>query len=161
MKRVNFRRVTACVAFCALSVAAVIFSAPATAAGVRESYIVLAQDNSAALTISNAMSDGGLSVESTQLGAVDFVEVMLTATQAATWSQFAGVRNIEVNQKFFLPGLNGLRAFAALSVILSHYFCFVEINTSSFSGSLQYFGFCKLFPFWMSYFGWIRGLFIL
>ena len=99
MKRVNFRRVTACVAFCALSVAAVIFSAPATAAGVRESYIVLAQDNSAALTISNAMVAEGLHVASTQLGAVDFIEVMLTAAEAATWSHFAGVRNIEVNQR--------------------------------------------------------------
>ena len=66
---------------------------------MRESYIVLAQDNSAALTISNAMSGDGLLVASTQLGAVDFVEVMLTATEAATWSHFAGVRNIEVNQK--------------------------------------------------------------
>ena len=99
MKRVNFRRTTACVAFCALSVAAVIFSAPATAAGVRESYIVLAQDNSAALTISNAMVAEGLHVASTQLGAVDFIEVMLTAAEAATWSHFAGVRNIEVNQR--------------------------------------------------------------
>lgn len=98
MKRVNFRRVTACVAFCALSVAAVIFSAPATAAGVRESYIVLAQDNSAALTISNAMVAEGLHVASTQLGAVDFIEVLLTAAEAATWSRFAGVRNIEINQ---------------------------------------------------------------
>ncbi|MEI8160081.1 MAG: S8 family serine peptidase, partial [Actinomycetes bacterium] len=51
------------------------------------------------LTISNAMSGDGLLVASTQLGAVDFVEVMLTATEAATWSHFAGVRNIEVNQK--------------------------------------------------------------
>lgn len=66
---------------------------------MRESYIVLAQDNSSALTISRAMSASGLGVESTQLGAVDFIEVMLTATQAATWSQFAGVRHIEVNQK--------------------------------------------------------------
>ena len=99
MKRVNFRRTTACVALCVLSVAAVVCSAPASAVEVRESYIVLAQDNAAALTVSNAMSADGLVVASTQLGAVDFVEVMLTATEAATWSRFAGVRIIEVNQK--------------------------------------------------------------
>lgn len=75
------------------------FTAQVTATEVRESYIVLAQDNSSALTISRAMAASGLSVESTQLGAVDFVEVMLTATESATWSQFAGVRHIEVNQK--------------------------------------------------------------
>jgi hypothetical protein len=92
MKRVNFRRTTACIAMCILSATAVSFTAPASAVEVRESYIVLAQDNTAALTVSNAMSADGLVVASTQLGAVDFVEVMLTATQAATWSQFAGVR---------------------------------------------------------------------
>ncbi|MEI8322575.1 MAG: S8 family serine peptidase [Actinomycetes bacterium] len=99
MKRAYFGRVTACVALCVLAVVAGVCSAPASAVEVRESYIVLAQDNSAALTISNAMSGDGLHVTSTQLGAVDFVEVMLTATQAATWSRFTGVRNIEVNQK--------------------------------------------------------------
>ena len=99
MKRAHFRRTTACVALCILSVAAVVCSAPASAVEVRESYIVLAQDNAAALTVSNAMSADGLVVASTQLGAVDFVEVMLTATEAVTWSRFAGVRNIEVNQK--------------------------------------------------------------
>ncbi len=99
MKRAHLRRATACVALCVFSVAAAVCSAPASAVEVRESYIVLAQDNSAALTISNAMSGDGLLVASTQLGAVDFVEVMLTATEAATWSHFAGVRNIEVNQK--------------------------------------------------------------
>ena len=60
---------------------------------------MLAQDNSSALAVSRAMSASGLSVESIQLGAVDFVEVMLTASQVATWSQFAGVRHIEVNKK--------------------------------------------------------------
>jgi hypothetical protein len=45
------------------------------------------------------MSADGLVVASTQLGAVDFVEVMLTATEAVTWSRFAGVRHIEVNQR--------------------------------------------------------------
>ena len=99
MKREHFRRVTACVVFCVLSVAAFIFSAPATAVEVRESYIVLARDNASALTVSNAMSADGLLVASTQLGAVDFIEVMLTATEAATWSRFAGVENIEINQK--------------------------------------------------------------
>lgn len=99
MKRAHLRRATACVALCVFSVAAAVCSAPASAVEVRESYIVLAQDNSAALTISNAMSADGLLVASTQLGAVDFVEVMLTATEAATWSHFAGVRNIEVNQQ--------------------------------------------------------------
>jgi len=99
MKRAHFRRTTACVALCILSVAAVVCSAPASAVEVRESYIVLARDNAAALTVSNAMSADGLVVASTQLGAVDFVEVMLTATEAVTWSRFAGVRNIEVNQR--------------------------------------------------------------
>jgi len=99
MKRGHFRRTTACIALCILSAAAVVRSAPASAVEVRESYIVLAQDNTAALTISNAMSAEGLDVASTQLGAVDFLEVMLTATEAATWSRFAGVRNIEVNQR--------------------------------------------------------------
>ena len=99
MKRAHFRRTTAWVALCLLSVAAVVCSAPASAVEVRESYIVLAQDNTAALTISNAMSAEGLDVASTQLGAVDFVEVMLTATEAVAWSRFAGVRNIEVNQR--------------------------------------------------------------
>jgi hypothetical protein len=99
MKRVNFRRTTACIAMCILSATAVSFTAPASAVEVRESYIVLAQDNTAALTVSNAMSADGLVVASTQLGAVDFVEVMLTATEAVTWSRFAGVRHIEVNQR--------------------------------------------------------------
>jgi len=99
MKRAHFRRTTAWVALCLLSVAAVVCSAPASAVEVRESYIVLAQDNTAALTISNAMSAEGLDVASTQLGAVDFIEVMLTATEAVAWSRFAGVRNIEVNQR--------------------------------------------------------------
>jgi hypothetical protein len=99
MKRAHFRRTTAFVALCLLSVATVVCSAPASAVEVRESYIVLAQDNAAALTVSNAMSADGLVVASTQLGAVDFVEVMLTATEAITWSRFAGVRNIEVNQR--------------------------------------------------------------
>ena len=99
MRRAHFRRTTACVALLILSVAAVVCSAPASAVEVRESYIVLAQDNAAALTVSNAMSADGLVVASTQLGAVDFVEVMLTATEAVTWSRFAGVRNIEVNQR--------------------------------------------------------------
>ena len=99
MKREHFRRVTACVVFCVLSVAAFIFSAPATAVEVRESYIVLARDNAAALSVSHAMAADGLLVASTQLGAVDFIEVMLTATEAATWSRFAGVENIEINQK--------------------------------------------------------------
>ena len=62
MKREHFRRVTACVVFCVLSVAAFIFSAPATAVEVRESYIVLARDNASALTVSNAMSADGLLV---------------------------------------------------------------------------------------------------
>ncbi|NDG66646.1 MAG: hypothetical protein EBY23_06975 [Actinobacteria bacterium] len=99
MKRAHFRQATACIALCVLSAAAVVCSTPASAIEVRESYIVLAQDNSAALAISNAMSGDGLHVASTQLGAVDFVEVMLTATEAAIWSHFAGVRNIEVNQR--------------------------------------------------------------
>jgi len=99
MKRAHFRQTAACIALCVLAVAATVRSTPASAVELRESYIVLAQDNSAALTISNAMSGDGLHVASTQLGAVDFVEVMLTATQAATWSRFAGVRNIEVNQR--------------------------------------------------------------
>jgi hypothetical protein len=99
MKRAHFRRTTAWVALCVLSAAAVVCSAPASAVEVRESYIVLAQDNAAALTVSNAMSADGLVVASTQLGAVDFVEVMLSATEAITWSRFAGVRNIEVNQR--------------------------------------------------------------
>jgi hypothetical protein len=87
------------VALCAVVLTSTFFTAQVAATEVRESYIVLAQDNSSALAISRAMSASGLSVESTQLGAVDFVEVVLTATQAATWSQFAGVRHIEVNQK--------------------------------------------------------------
>ncbi len=99
MKRAHFRRVTACITFCILSVSAVILSAPATAVEVRESYVVVAQDNAAALTVSNAMSADGLHVASTQLGAIDFIEVMLTAAEAAIWSQFVGVRHIEVNQK--------------------------------------------------------------
>jgi len=82
-----------------LSAAAVVCSAPATAVEVHESYIVLAQDNAAALTVTNAMVADGLVVSSTQLGAVDFIEVTLTATEAANWSHFAGVRNIEVNQR--------------------------------------------------------------
>jgi subtilisin family serine protease len=93
------RRAASCVALCAVLLTSTLFTSQAAATEVRESYIVLAQDNSSALAISRAMSASGLSVESTQLGALDFVEVMLTATQAATWSQFAGVRNIEVNQK--------------------------------------------------------------
>ena len=93
------RRAASCIALCAVVFNSTLFTSQAAATEVSESYIVLAQDNSSALAVSRAMSDGGLHVESTQLGAVDFVEVMLTATQAATWSQFAGVRNIEVNQK--------------------------------------------------------------
>jgi hypothetical protein len=93
------RRAASCVALCAVVLTSTLFTTRVVATEVRESYIVLAQDNSSALAISRAMSDSGLSVESTQLGAVDFVEVMLTATQAAMWSQFAGVRHIEVNQK--------------------------------------------------------------
>ena len=99
MKRPHFRRTTARVALCVLSVSAVIFSAPATAVEVRESYIVLARDNAAALSVSHAMAADGLLVASTQLGALDFIEVMLTETEAAIWSQFVGVRHIEVNQK--------------------------------------------------------------
>lgn len=86
-------------ALCAVVLTSTIFTAQVGAVEVRESYIVLAQDNSSALAISHAMAASGLDVESTQLGAVDFIEVMLTATQAATWSHFAGVRHIEVNQR--------------------------------------------------------------
>jgi hypothetical protein len=84
---------------CILSVTAVSFAEPASAVEERESYIVLAQDNAAALSITNAMVADGVSVASTQLGAVDFIEAMLTATEAATWLRFAGVRNIEINQR--------------------------------------------------------------
>ena len=93
------RRAASRVALCAVVLTSTLLTSQVAATEVRESYIVLAQDNSSALAISRAMSAGGLNVESTQLGAVDFVEVMLTATQAATWSRFAGVRHIEVNQK--------------------------------------------------------------
>ena len=93
------RRAASCVALCAVVLTSTLLTAQVAATEVRESYIVLAQDNSSALAVSRAMSASGLSVESTQLGAVDFVVVMLTASQAAMWSQFAGVRHIEVNQK--------------------------------------------------------------
>jgi subtilisin family serine protease len=99
MKRAHFRRTAACIALCILSAAAVVCTAPASAVEVRESYIVLAQDNTAALTVTNAMVADGLHVASTQLGAVDFIVAMLTPTEAVTWSRFPGVRNIEVNQK--------------------------------------------------------------
>ena len=92
-------RAASCVALCAVVLTSTLLTAQVAATEVRESYIVLAQDNSSALAVSRAMSASGLSVESTQLGAVDFVVVMLTASQAAMWSQFAGVRHIEVNQK--------------------------------------------------------------
>lgn len=102
MTKSAVRRAASCVALCAVMLTSTLFTAQVGAVEVRESYIVLAQDNSSALAVSRAMSASGLSVESTQLGAVDFAEVILTATQAATWSQFAGVRHIEVNQKVVL-----------------------------------------------------------
>ena len=99
MNWAQFRRKTACIAMCILSVTAVSFAEPASAVEERESYIVLAQDNAAALSITNAMVADGVHVASTHLGAVDFIEAMLTATEAATWSRFTGVRNIEINQR--------------------------------------------------------------
>ncbi|MCX6529923.1 MAG: S8 family serine peptidase, partial [Actinobacteria bacterium] len=99
MTKSVLRRAMGSVALCAIVLTSTLFTAQVAATEVRESYIVLVQDDSSALAISRAMSDSGLNVESTQLGALDFVEVMLTATEAATWSHFAGVRNIEVNQQ--------------------------------------------------------------
>jgi hypothetical protein len=74
------RRAASCVALCAVVLTSTLLTAQVAATEVRESYIVLAQDNSSALAVSRAMSASGLSVESTQLGAVDFVVVMLTAS---------------------------------------------------------------------------------